>query len=115
MKMPMPVLRPRLDGKWEVFEPYFGVPRGFATDGASIPRLLWRVCGHPMEAPAVAAAVLHDHDYSAGTVPRAEADRRFRENLALCGVGRVRRWVFWLAVRLFGGGHYARAGREGAE
>ncbi len=112
-KIQMPVLKARLDGRWEVYLAYCHVPRGFVTDGASVPRLLWRVCGHPMEAPAVAAAVMHDWDYAAGKVPRDDADRRFRENLALCGVGFARRWLFWLAVRLFGRRRYARPAREG--
>lgn len=111
--MPMPKLTPREDGRWEVCEPYFGVPAGFVTDGASIPRFLWRVCGHPMEAPAVAAAVLHDHDYAAGARTRAEADGAFRENLARCGVGRVRSWLFWLAVRLFGRRRYNNELKKG--
>ncbi len=113
-KIQMPVLKARLDGRWEVYLAYCHVPRGFVTDGASVPRLLWRVCGHPMEAPAVAAAVMHDWDYAAGKVPRADADRRFRENLALCGVGFARRWLFWLAVRLFGRRRYARPARPPA-
>ena len=39
------------------------VPAGTTTDGASIPRMLWRVCGHPLEAPRVYAALLHDWLY----------------------------------------------------
>ena len=64
----------------------FTVPAGTTTDGASIPRWLWRVCGHPLEAPRVYAALLHDWLYSGvdpeifvdGAVPsdlsREEAD-----------------------------------------
>ena len=42
----------------------FTVPAGTTTDGASIPRFLWRVCGHPLEAPRVYAAMLHDWLYA---------------------------------------------------
>ena len=36
------------------------VREGFTFDGASIPRALWRICGHPLEVPRVAAALAHD-------------------------------------------------------
>lgn len=41
----------------------FTVPAGATTDGASIPRFLWRVCGHPLMVPRVYAALLHDWIY----------------------------------------------------
>ena len=44
----------------------FTVPAGTRTDGASIPRFLWRVCGHPLQAPRVYAATLHDWLYEHG-------------------------------------------------
>lgn len=33
------------------------VKKGFVFDGASIPRFLWRLCGHPLEAPRIAAEI----------------------------------------------------------
>lgn len=104
--MEMPTLRARPDGRWELSAPYRGAPAGFVTDGASVPRLLWRVVGHPMETPQIAAAVLHDWRYSTGDVPRADADALFREDLAAVGVGFARRWLFYFAVRLFGRRRY---------
>ena len=44
----------------------YSVPAGFETDGASIPRFLWRICGHPMEAPRLYLAIIHDWFYSGG-------------------------------------------------
>ncbi len=104
--MDMPVLRPRADGKYELAERFGYVPKGFVTDGASIPRFLWRVCGHPYEAPQIAAAIYHDYHYATGVLPRYSADLFFRVMLEDCGVGFVRRWIFYFAVRLFGWRHY---------
>lgn len=59
----------------------FTVPAGATTDGASIPRFLWRVCGHPLMAPRVYAALLHDWIYGGcllpapGLAPRVHAAR----------------------------------------
>ena len=49
----------------------FLVPAGTSTDGASIPRFLWRVCGHPLESPRLYAALLHDWIYGGCMVPVA--------------------------------------------
>lgn len=107
MTMPtLPVLRARNDGRWELAERYYEVPAGFCTDGASIPRFLWRVCGHPMETPRIAAAVVHDWHYSQGDISRAEADSLFRELLVAAGECRFRAWIYWMAVRIFGARHY---------
>ena len=54
--MAHPVLMPRDDGRYELVARYHEVPAGFVTDGASIPRLLWRVLGHPFEADTIGAA-----------------------------------------------------------
>ena len=39
---------------------------GTTTDGASIPRFLWRICGHPYQVPRAYAALLHDWLYRNG-------------------------------------------------
>lgn len=111
----LPVLRARADGLYEVAEPWcvetdigdgrrievkIGV--GFATDGASIPRLLWRLCGHPFEAPRVVAALAHDWLYAAHATDRRTADMAFRSLCRTVGVGRVRAEVEYRALRAFG-------------
>lgn len=95
---------------WTVF--YNGVtyqlPKGFETDGASIPRFLWRVCGTPLESPRIFAALLHDYLYS-GNVPgvtRAEADAVYRDMLTTLGVSKFKANVEYYALRLFGGSHW---------
>lgn len=80
------------------------VPRGFATDLASVPRLFWNLL-----APTglyARAAVIHDFLYRTeglhGEVSRAQSDRIFRLVMQLSGVPGLERWIIFSAVRLFG-------------
>ena len=86
----------------------FTVPSGTRTDGASIPRFLWRVCGHPLQAPRVYAATLHDWLYGGAElgITRKEADRCY---YALCRHFGIPWWkakTEYYALRWFGASHY---------
>ena len=91
-------------GRW------FIVPHGTETDGASIPRALWRVCGHPLQYPRVYAALLHDWLYGGGgrdeCATRAEADAVYRDLLIDLGWGRFSARIEYAALRIFGGSHW---------
>jgi hypothetical protein len=83
------------------------VPAGFETDFASVPRLpltyaLLGAYGH-------AAAVLHDHIYTTGALPRLDADRVFRNALRSSGIARWRAWIMWAGVRAGGASRYSRS------
>ena len=87
----------------------FKIPEGFTFDLASIPRLMWVVPGFAPFELSTAAPLLHDFIYRyRGLMPvgviiyRAQADRFFRLIMAEEGVGRVRRNLAWLAVRVGG-------------
>lgn len=84
------------------------VPAGEKTDGASIPRWLWFVCGHPLEKPRLFAAIVHDFLYSGGDIDatRRDADAIYRDIQLALGVWFVRAWVEWAALRLFGWTHW---------
>jgi hypothetical protein len=83
------------------------VPSDFASDGASIPRLLWPIFGTPFEPRMAAASVVHDYMYSpAGSDTRAEADRTFRELLMRSGMSSTMAYVMWFGVRVFGGSSF---------
>ncbi|SDF84045.1 DUF1353 domain-containing protein [Thalassobaculum litoreum] len=86
------------------------VPAGFTTDLASIPWFgRWYVS---VDGDHTKAAVVHDYLYtraSAATFPsltRREADRVFREALRLRGVGPIKTWIMYAAVRIGGGRMY---------
>jgi len=80
------------------------VPVGFETDFASIPRALWAL--FPPAGPWGPAAVLHDFLYRTGLVPRAEADRLFREAMEDLQVPAWIRWSMWTALRAAGSAAY---------
>ncbi len=81
---------------------------GFKTDGASIPRLLWRVLGSPYDPDIFAAAIAHDAMYRGRIVPRSDADTAFLALMAESGVKKHKRRLVWIGVRLFGWITYLR-------
>jgi len=102
----------------DVFGFHFVVPSGATTDGASIPRFLWRICGHPLQAPRVYAAMLHDWLYAGvandavtcsnpGDLMRRECDLCYWALLRHFGVPAWVAGIEYIALRWFGGSHYA--------
>ena len=88
---------------------------GFAFDGCSIPRALWRVCGHPMEVPRVAAALAHDWLYAAHVCDRETADAIYAAICRAVEMGAVRTWIEHKAIRLCGGSAWKSHGAEDQE
>ena len=85
----------------------YTVPKGFITDGASVPWLFWAVIS-PTGA-LFAAAVLHDWLYSEEAkllygikVERSQADALFREAAESDGAGSFKRNAAWAGVRVGG-------------
>lgn len=76
---------------------------GFAFDGASIPRALWRVCGHPQEIPRLAAALAHDWLYRAHVCSRETADMIYREISRMLGISAIQYCTEYRTLRWFGG------------
>ena len=77
------------------------VPENFHSDGASMPRLFWRLIGHPFQMQYLREAILHDWLYRTQPCSRALADRIFYELLA----GKVKPWrrrLIYLGLRLGG-------------
>lgn len=78
------------------------VKAGDLSDGASIPRFLWR-----FESPygrALEAAVHHDQRYRKQIGTRAEADKLFLEGMKVLGIPAWKRSLMYRGVRTFGGG-----------
>lgn len=78
------------------------VKAGYRTDGASIPRLAWRLVGHPW-AQYLPAAIVHDILYETEVWEREMADECFHDLMQCLGVGYLRRKAMWGAVRCCGG------------
>ncbi len=101
------------------------VPKGFVTDLASVPRIVWSF--YPPDGPWVKAAIIHDFLYETqGTgiwhshtgnsrvaaYTRAEADGILKEGMADRGVGGWEQFVIWSSVRLGGSAGWNRSGRR---
>ena len=89
------------------------VPKGFITDFASVPRILWNIL--PPTGPYGKAAVIHDYLYVMGGIPlpksrlsynKPKSDKIFLEAMEVLGVGRFKRNTMYLAVKLFGVGNF---------
>lgn len=100
------ILTPVGDGEYMVYADWNGIPKGFITDGGSIPRFLWRLFGHPFDSDYIEEYVIHDYDYSTGRIPRDEADAKMRDGLKAKGMGIIKRNLIYAGVRLFGRSHY---------
>lgn len=109
-----PILMPREDGKWELAADYGDIPKGFVTDGGTIPRFWWRVVGTPVDAETIGAYIKHDWKYYTGCVPRLQADEELYRDLRAAGVGYFRAKAVYFAVRACGWQYYNEPIKEGS-
>lgn len=89
----------------------FIFPKGFTSDGASIPWLL-RFIGTPFEGDTIYGALVHDILYGAKghykigkevfNMPRRNCDKMLRKLMRYHDVPEWKCWTYWLAVRLAG-------------
>ena len=77
-------------------------PRGSVVNGASVPRVLWRIVGSPFVGRYRNASILHDVYCVTQVMPSPQVHRMWYWAMRAGGVGRVRAFVMWLGVRLFG-------------
>lgn len=89
-----------------VDEKKYIIPKGFETDLASIPRLLWPIFA-PQYSGFVAPAILHDYLYRCpNNITRQYADEVLYSALIAENVTAFTASKFYLGVRLFGGSHF---------
>ena len=103
---------PHQDGQWqlaydyEIDLPYslgrLIIKAGYTTDGASIPKPVWVIIGHPFNPDYILAAIVHDALYSAELVSREVADDVFKWFLDRMGVNEIVAQTMYLAVKEFG-------------
>ncbi len=109
-----PDLKALLDGiNWEVREPFeyrvgsedsnevIRIPKGFITDGASIPKIFWSIIGGPWGKYGY-AAVVHDYLYHTKKYTRKKSDQIFLEAMKVLGVSWWKRRIMYQAVRWAG-------------
>ena len=83
----------------------FLIPRGFESDGASVPRLFWRTVFPNSDSHATTAGIAHDFIYrmQPENWTRRDADRMFLALLVEFGAPIRAALMAYCAVRLFGG------------
>lgn len=76
---------------------------GDSWDGASIPRIMWSIIGHPLQQEFRWASFWHDRlcEHSFLWADRRLADAVLLLLLHLYGVGYWRRTAMWIAVRAY--------------
>jgi len=116
------VVEPYGDGRrWRLVLPFeyyrtgrehirYKIPKGFVTDFASVPRILWPIL--PPYGRYGKAAVLHDYLYRSGAAERKEADLIFKEAMEVLGVAKWKKELLYLGVRLFGAKRYQQFRKE---
>lgn len=86
---------------------------GFDYDGASKPRIVWTLVGHPFIVGGLIQFTVHDMDYVMNLVPRDEADWTMLEGLKAFGKNYwVNRNLVWSAVKIGGIGIYPKKPHE---
>jgi hypothetical protein len=107
------VVSPLADGRTWVTKKEFGydigkensgnsieVPIGFMTDFASVPRIFWFFL--PPWGKYGNAAVIHDYCYWKQDFSRKRSDDLFREAMLVLQVSKLKIFLMYTAVRLFG-------------
>jgi hypothetical protein len=83
-------------------EVVYVVPKGYVTDGASVPRSLSWI--YPKFGTYLQAAILHDWLITdllpTGEISSSRVDELFKEAMATLDIPKVRQLVMWAGVRL---------------
>ena len=77
----------------------YTVPKGFATDLASIPKGLWSI--FPPHGLYLSASILHDFFCVSSFISRKNGDHLFLEAMEYSNVSKLKRYVIYLAVRSY--------------
>lgn len=94
--------------KWQLLEPWsysnLTIPEGFITDGASVPRLFWWIASPSGD--LFEASVVHDYMYSNSINSKRDADKMFKIVANYYGANKLRIFLAYNMVKIFGKGNY---------
>lgn len=91
-------------GKGTCYSILSGKRPDFYSDGASVPRIFWWICT-PFDARYLKIFEKHDWLYTIG-YDRSAADQILKSELIEAGMSKIKAWIIFLAVRLFGKRHW---------
>ena len=100
-----PTVKQVSPNEWELCEDFetdynYTVPKGFTSDGASVPRIFWWFIDQ--EGSAFYPAFLHDYLYRNKIGTKKDADVYFYQMCISYGLSKFKSGIAYLAVRLFG-------------
>ena len=90
------------DYAFEMVDGILTIKAGFDFDGASIPRWLWSLIGHPVEPTILPGALPHDGLYCTHAFSKARTDQLFLDVMAAFDRGRINRKLCYGAVETAG-------------
>ncbi len=82
------------------------VPKGYVSDGASVPRFLWRLLSPCIDPQTLVPSIIHDFLYEWELGTRYDADLFYVAALMHNGYPEWKCILTFAGVRLFGGSHY---------
>ena len=82
----------------------FTIPKGYKWDGATIPKIFWRIIGSKTDSAFLIPSLIHDvlcenHNYVEND--RYFADKVFERLLYCAGVSDFKRWLMFNSVETF--------------
>ena len=103
-----PILKPVGKYQFELVENYryrdIVVPKGYITDGASVPRIFWSIFP-PNKAEYLSAAIVHDYltdiVIEKKSITFRSVDNTFRDMLIDLNVNKIEVKVLYWSVRLY--------------
>jgi len=105
-----PIIKPYDKDRFELVEDYHYsnviVPKGYRTNGADIPRILWSI--FPPNSPEYLSAVVV-HDYLCDKGSTGLADAVLKTMMSELGVAKWKVALFYYSVRAY---HIVRYGRD---
>lgn len=90
------------DVQFMVNKKTFTIPKGFKTDLASIPRIVWPILS-PFHSSLIRPAIVHDWFYkNSNEFAREDIDLIFYHMLKNDGISKTKALIMYYAVRMFG-------------
>lgn len=83
------------------------IPKGYTTDFASVPQLLWWLI--PAHGNAAMPAIIHDYTCEYGILPRWQCDKIFLQLLKKANISTWQYSLMYLYVRALGWVRYKRS------
>lgn len=82
------------------------MPAGFMSDGMSIPKFFWRWLSPKIAPVTLSPSIVHDWLYQSHVMTRKDADAWYRDALIANGYPKLKAYLCYAGLRLFGESHW---------